>query len=227
MHIRADFTQDVCVTPDDHQWVPSPLPGVERMMLDRIGGELARATSLVRYAPGSGYDAHTHACGEEILVLSGTFSEGALHHTEGAYLRNPPGSSHRPHSDEGALIFVKLGQMPRSDTAHVRLDTRSLSAWHAQGALQVCELHAHGAERVRLVRVPPGEVLSGAVWPDMAHGVEWLVVQGSVMHAAQHLQALSWCRCPVGQAPVLTAGPEGALLYLKTGHLPAALPEGT
>jgi len=31
----------------------SPLPGVERWMLDRVGGEVARATSLVRYAAGA------------------------------------------------------------------------------------------------------------------------------------------------------------------------------
>jgi anti-sigma factor ChrR (cupin superfamily) len=230
MRIRADFTQAVCVKPAHHHWVPSPLPGVERMMLDRIGGEVARATSLVRYAPGSGYDHHAHAGGEEILVLSGIFSEGSLHHPEGAYLRNPPGSSHSPHSDEGALIFVKLGQMPRSDTAHVRRDTRSPSAWTAQGSLQVCELHAHGAERVSLVRVPPGELLSSAMWPDMVHGTECLVVQGLVVPGQRGqvdpwLQPLSWCRFPVGHAPLLTAGPDGALLYLKTGHLPAAYPE--
>jgi anti-sigma factor ChrR (cupin superfamily) len=51
--LHADFTRRVVIRPDDYHWVASPLPGVERMMLDRIGDEVGRATSLVRYAAGS------------------------------------------------------------------------------------------------------------------------------------------------------------------------------
>lgn len=73
MRIHADFTRRVNLSTDDMPWVPSPQAGVERRMLDRIGQEKARATSLVRYAPGSVFPAHAHPGGEEILVLSGTF----------------------------------------------------------------------------------------------------------------------------------------------------------
>lgn len=51
MQLNADFSERVVVRPEDYSWVDSPMPGVERMMLDRIGDEVARATSLVRYAP--------------------------------------------------------------------------------------------------------------------------------------------------------------------------------
>ena len=44
MRIHAEFDQRVLITPDEMEWVPSPLPGVDRRMLDRIGGEVARAT---------------------------------------------------------------------------------------------------------------------------------------------------------------------------------------
>ena len=44
------------------------MPGVERMMLDRIGGEVARATSLVRYAPNSTFSPHVHSGGEGTLL---------------------------------------------------------------------------------------------------------------------------------------------------------------
>jgi len=37
--------------------------------LDRIGAEVARATSIVRYAPGSAFSEHTHTGGEEFIVL--------------------------------------------------------------------------------------------------------------------------------------------------------------
>lgn len=50
VHINADFSERAVTRPDDYQWVNSPMPGVERMTLDRVGDEVARATSLVRYA---------------------------------------------------------------------------------------------------------------------------------------------------------------------------------
>lgn len=51
--IHADFAIPAIVTPDQYDWVSSPQVGVERVMLDRIGGEVARATSIVRYAAES------------------------------------------------------------------------------------------------------------------------------------------------------------------------------
>ena len=96
MLLNSDFSQRAIVTPDDYQWIPSPQPGVERLMLDRIGLEQARATSLVRYAPGSKFPAHSHPGGEEILVLDGIFTENGVDYPAGWYLRSPDGSSHQP-----------------------------------------------------------------------------------------------------------------------------------
>jgi anti-sigma factor ChrR (cupin superfamily) len=53
MEINADFSRRVAVHAARLPWVPSPMAGVERRMLDRIGEEVARATSIVRYAEGS------------------------------------------------------------------------------------------------------------------------------------------------------------------------------
>ena len=69
MQINSDFSQRVVVRPEDYEFIDSPLAGVSRVMLDRAGDEVARATSIVRYKAGSGYSAHTHNGGEEILVL--------------------------------------------------------------------------------------------------------------------------------------------------------------
>ena len=60
MRVNDDFGLRVVVYPDQYQWVASPMPGVQRMMLDRIGDEIARATTIVRYAPNSEFSAHTH-----------------------------------------------------------------------------------------------------------------------------------------------------------------------
>jgi anti-sigma factor ChrR (cupin superfamily) len=75
MRVNADFDQRVVSRPEDQHWIASPLAGVDRIMLDRVGGEVARATSIVRYAPGSHFSAHTHGGGEEFVVLDGVFSD--------------------------------------------------------------------------------------------------------------------------------------------------------
>lgn len=91
MLINADFSRPAIVSADQYHWVASPQPGVERMMLDRVGSNRARATSIVRYASCSWFPQHLHPCGKEILVLSGLFSENGMDYPKGWYLRNPPG----------------------------------------------------------------------------------------------------------------------------------------
>ena len=116
--VNADFTQRVVIATDTMPWIPSPQAGVERRLLDRIGGEVARATSLVRYAPASAFPAHGHALGEEFLVLDGVFSDEHGDYPAGTYVRNPPGSHHTPRTAPGCIIFVKLRQMqPAGDRA--------------------------------------------------------------------------------------------------------------
>jgi len=218
MLVNADFSLRATVTPGHYQWMASPQPGVERVMLDRIGGEKARATSIVRYAPGSVFPRHPHPGGEEILVLSGTFSEGSSHHPAGWYMRNPPGSSHQPSSVEGAVIFVKLWQMRPDEDRHVRVDTRDPSRWIVRDGRATCLLFADTVEHVRLERLPAG----APACPDTVGGAEMLVLEGSLRESTQHYEPGSWLRLPPGDRPDLVAGRAGLTMYLKTGHLPAA-----
>ncbi|MEM8684922.1 MAG: cupin domain-containing protein, partial [Pseudomonadota bacterium] len=126
MRLHADFKQRVVVRPDDYQWVPSPAAGVDRMMLDRVGDEVARATSLVRYAANSEFPSHQHGGGEEIFVLDGEFADENGAYGVGSYLRNPIGTSHSPRiGADGALIFVKLHQFDKRDTEQKVIDTHS------------------------------------------------------------------------------------------------------
>jgi anti-sigma factor ChrR (cupin superfamily) len=60
MKLNADFTKRAVVHAATLDWQASPMAGVERRMLDRIGDEVARATSIVRYAPGSQFSPHVH-----------------------------------------------------------------------------------------------------------------------------------------------------------------------
>ena len=216
MLINADFACRASLLPEQHQWVQSPQQGVERVMLDRVGAEKARATSIVRYAPDSHFPHHLHPGGEEILVLSGTFSADDRHYPAGWYLRNPPTSGHQPYSDEGAVIFVKLWQMSVDETHHVAIDTKDATNWQKQGSRDVCELYSDTTEKVSLQRLNAGEVL---FTDKIAGGAELLVLEGTLIEAEQTYQRGGWIRLPVNAASEIVAGANGATVYLKTGHL--------
>lgn len=218
MLINADFSRRAIVTPHEYQWVASPQGGVERVMLDRMGAEKARATSIVRYAPGSHFPRHQHPAGEEILVLSGTFSDEDGHYPAGWYLRNPPGSCHQPSSREGATIFVKLRQMPLHEARRVRVDTRDPAAWRRQNGRDVCPLFAGDAEQVCLHRVAPNDALVTA----QGDGAELLVLTGAVVAEGEIYGRGSWIRVPADDSLNVVAASQGATVYLKTG-LPVAI----
>src|SRR5579864_363241 len=126
MEINADFSQRVVVHAAQLPWVASPMAGVERRMLDRIGHEVARATSIVRYAPGSHFSAHTHGGGEEFIVLDGVFQDEHGDYPAGSYVRNPPTSRHTPGSTPGCVLFVKLWQFDPADRTQLRADTGAM-----------------------------------------------------------------------------------------------------
>lgn len=219
MLVNPDFSRRAVVTPQAHRWVASPQPQVKRMMLDRLGGEGVRATSLVHYEAGSTFPAHDHPGGEEILVLAGTFSDSSGHYGPGWYLRNPPGSVHQPSSAVGTLIFVKLWQMSEMDTHPVRVDTRDPSAWYRDGQRAVCPLHADHQEQVCLLRLPPEQSLS----LDRRGGAELLVLEGWIAEGTARFDRGSWLRLPPGGDADFSAGAGGVTLYLKTGHLAAMI----
>ncbi len=211
MRINDDFSRWASVTPREYRWVTSPQGGVERVMLDRIGGEQARATSIVRYAPDSFFPRHEHPAGEEILVLSGVFSEEGEHYPAGWYLRNPPGSGHCPSSREGALIFVKLRQMLPDERLSVRIDTRDPAAWQRREGVDVCPLFSNAVEHVSLRRAAPGATALAA----SKRGVELLVLAGAVVIGVQSYERGSWVRSPRGACPAVLAGAHGAMFYVK------------
>jgi anti-sigma factor ChrR (cupin superfamily) len=218
MYLNADLTQRAVLAAEQHRWVPSPQPGVERVMLDRMGAEQGRVTSLVRYAPRSVFPSHTHPGGEEVLVLSGTFADGSGEHGPGCYLRNPPGSMHQPSSPDGALIFVKLWQMTSREKKAVRINTRDSAAWRLEGERRWCQLYVDAREHVRLERLPPGARLP----LDTQGGAELLVLEGGVLADGLWLGECSWLRLPPGDACMPRAGDGGCLVYVKTGHLAEA-----
>jgi len=185
-------------------------------MLERDGGEVARATSLVRYAPGSSFSPHSHGAGEEFLVLDGVFSDETGDFPAGSYVRNPPGSRHTPSSGPGAVILVKLRQMPQEETSSLRLDTRDPALWHDLDlGRQEALLFDAPWERVVMLRLPPNHVGRPEFW---RHGAEFFLVEGDLVVDDTLHRAGTWLRLPPGGGATLASN-IGALLYRKTGHL--------
>lgn len=216
MQLHADLTQRVTLTTPDLPWVDSPMPGVHRRMLDRDGEEVARATSLVRYAPGSAFSPHTHGGGEEFFVLEGVFSDEHGDYPAGTYVRNPVGSIHTPSSQPGCTILVKLWQMHPDDQTRVVVDTTA-APWNpglVEG-LRVMPLHTYSTENVALVKWAPGTQFQPHThWG----GEEIFVLEGVFSDEYGDYSAGTWLRSPHGSRHNPFSR-EGCTIYVKTGHL--------
>jgi ChrR Cupin-like domain len=224
MNLNADFTLRAVVHAARLDWTPSPIPGVDRRMLDRIGDEVARATSIVRYAAHSRFSPHTHGGGEEFLVLDGVFQDEHGNYPSGTYVRNPPTTSHTPGSEPGCTLFVKLWQFDPGDRTSVCTDISALAFVPAPGrpGVEQAALFDDACERVRVERWAPGitvEIPGGS-------GIELLVLDGGFVESGEEFARHSWLRLPVGAPLRATAGRQGCRVWAKSGHLarPLSLP---
>jgi anti-sigma factor ChrR (cupin superfamily) len=181
---------------------------------------VARATSLVRYSPESRFSFHEHGGGEEILVLDGVFSDEEGDYPAGTYVRNPPGTGHAPSSRTGCTLFVKLWQFAHGDNQPVRIDTRR-AGWSPGlvAGLSVMPLHEHDGISTALVRWAPETRFNQHAHPG---GEEILVLEGLFRDEHGEYPAGSWLRNPRWSRHTPYTGPEGALIYVKVGHLGAA-----
>lgn len=216
MQLRSDWSERVVVDSAVMDWADSPVDGVQRKMLERDGEEVARATSIVRYAPGSRFPRHVHAMGEELFVLEGEFCDDSGRFGPGSYIRNPPGSAHAPWSDTGCVLFVKLRYFDPIDQARVVVRTRD-EPWlpGLVPGLQVMPLHDFRTQHTALVRWVPGTYFN----PHRHYGgEEILVVDGTFEDEHGRYPAGSWIRSPhLSQHQPFSR--EGCTILVKTGHL--------
>ena len=217
MELNADFSKRAVVHAARLSWSPSPMAGVQRRMLDRIGEEVARASTIVRYAPNSRFSAHTHGGGEEFLVLDGVFSDEHGDFPAGSYIRNPPSSHHTPGSGPGCTIFVKLWQFDPEDRTHVRIDTTKMPFLAApdRPGVAVMPLFQDARENVRLERWSAGADISLPV----PGGIEILVLDGGFSEGCETFEPQSWLRLPADATLTARAGANGCTVWVKTGHL--------
>jgi len=198
-------------------WQLSPIEGVERRMLDRIGGEVARATSIVRYAPGSQFSSHTHEGGEEFIVLDGVFQDEHGEYPPGSYIRNPPTTHHTPRSEKGCIIFVKLWQFDPNDRTQVTLNFNTMERILAadRSGVSISPLFENSRETVQIEQWQPDTHIN----VNLPDGAELLVLDGTLTERGDHLHKHSWLRLPCGSNLDATAGSEGAVLWTKYRHL--------
>jgi hypothetical protein len=222
MELNADFTRRVVLHGDEIAWQPSPIAGVSRRMLDRIGDEVARATSIVRYDPHSRFSPHVHGGGEEFIVLEGVFQDEHGDFPAGSYIRNPPQSRHTPGSEPGCTILVKLWQFDLVDRTHVRIATDKIGrvADGERPGVAVTPLFKDAREDVRLEHWAPG----AEVVVDADGGAELFVLDGGFREGGDELHRHSWLRVPIGYRIRARAGSDGARVWIKTGHLRFARP---
>ena len=217
MELNADFSVGVLLHAPDLEWTPSPMEGVHRRMLDRIGDEVARATTIVRYAAGSSFSPHTHSGGEEFFVLEGVFQDEHGDYPAGTYVRNPPTSRHTPRSLPGCVIFVKLRQFDLADRREVRLtmSEQPRTAVVDLPGVSRAVLFEDARERVEYQKWE-SHSSSQQVFDK---GAELFVLGGELHTNHGVLHAQSWLRIPPGGTLDATTQQQEATLWTKVGHL--------
>lgn len=216
--VNQDFTKRIAINSEKETWHKSPSDGVERLYLERDdGGESAVATTIVRFAPGSKFDEHLHDGGEEFIVLEGTFSDEFGSYPKGTYVRNPKGSSHNPYSESGCVLFVKLRQFQSDDQKPVVVDTNK-EPWlpGLVDGLSVMPLHNFDTEHAALVKWSSNTIFN----PHQHWGGEEILVLEGVFHDEFGVYPKgSWLRSPHLSQHTPFTKDEGALIFVKTGHL--------
>lgn len=216
MRLNDDLSARVAVDAAALDWVASPVKGVDRRMLFRIGEEKARATSIVRYAAGSHFSSHGHPGGEEFLVLEGVFQDESGDFPGGTYVRNPPGTGHAPRSEVGCTIFVKLWQFRRDDRARiVRRPGEGEPANLRPGVVSSLILFEGADELVMLEEWQAGAQMELT----SRFGLELLVLSGAFSDGAVTRGRWTWLRLPGGERLNVHVGSEGARVWYKSAPL--------
>jgi anti-sigma factor ChrR (cupin superfamily) len=216
MRLNDDLGHRTLVHAGSMDWVPSPASGVERRMLFRIGEEKARATSIVRYAPGSHFSRHGHPGGEEFFVLEGTFQDETADFPTGTYVRNPPGTGHAPGAEGGCTIFVKLWQFKKDDRERVvRRPGEGEAVTLRPGVTSSLILFEGADERVML------ETWQSHAEIELANpqGLELLVIDGAFADGVDTLDRWSWLRLPAGEPLRARVRSQGARVWYKCAPL--------
>lgn len=214
-NLNMDFSKNIVIHTAEMEWVASPHPKVLRKPLERESAESGHTTSVVQYLEDASFNAHPHPLGEEIFVISGTFSDETGDYPAGTYLRNPPGSQHSPFSKDGCVIFVKLNQFHPEDLKTIRINTNEDLWRQGHGNLRVFPLHEFRGAGTALVKWPAGEKF---IPHSHFGGEEIFVLSGTFKDEYGEYPAGTWIRNKhlSNHHPYVD---EETIILVKTGHL--------
>ncbi len=216
---NSDFAQRIVINTADSTWDDGKSTGIARLCLD-LASKVGSSSSVNRYAPGTSFSREVNDGGEEIFVLEGSFSDEKGKYSAGTYLRNPPQGVQSLRSTEGCTLFVKTGHFQPQDKRFIKAET-SGAQWYPGlvPGLSVMPLHDFDGVGTALVRWAPNTVFQPHVHPG---GEEIFVLQGVFRDEHGEYPANTWIRSPrySKHAPFTEA--EGAIIYVKTGHIKPA-----
>ncbi|MBO6505147.1 MAG: cupin domain-containing protein [Kordiimonadaceae bacterium] len=218
MLMNNDVTKRVVIRPEDYRWTTTEAESTQHTLLDQSGIDGERATMIVRYPADAVLVQPSPAGGEEFLVLEGALSDEWGAYPVGTYVRSPAGRSRRRQVGEnGATVFIKRGQLAEHDSAGIHIDT-SKTPWHLGQVpgLSVMPLHSFEGEHAALVKWAP---YTEFVPHRHFGGEEIYVLQGTFHDEHGVYPAGSWLRSPHLSAHHPFTKEDGALIYVKTGHL--------
>ena len=97
---RRDWTEaeegSFALAGDRMDWRQGMVPGLKVTSLHE---GLTKHTALVRWAPDTRFNPHTHVGGEEILVLAGVFRDEHGAYPAGTWIRSPHMNHNRPFTE--------------------------------------------------------------------------------------------------------------------------------
>ena len=216
--LNQNFHEKVVLKSSQLIPISSPCDGVERTLLERNeNSEYAISTTIVEFKPNSFFSEHVHDSGEELFVLEGIFSDEFGDYPAGTYIRNPHNTKHSPFSKNGCRLLVKLRQFNPMDNKQVIINTNS-QAWMpglVQG-LKVMPLHSYEYESTALVKWDSHTEFS---FHQHYGGEEIFVLKGTFYDEFGKYPEHTWIRSPHMSKHKPFTLDDGALIFVKTGHL--------
>lgn len=101
-HLEIEDDQRMLVQTAGSPWYQGLVDGLSVMSLSEFG---TQHTALVRWAPGTRFNAHRHFGGEEIYVLDGVFEDEFGAYPEGTWMRR---RLHHLCEDGASAAFTEL-----------------------------------------------------------------------------------------------------------------------
>ncbi len=215
--LNLNFNERIVINASQLAWVGALAPRVWHKQFERELPGRGRSTSLVRCQTNAFFEKHTHPMGEEVLVLDGVYADEHGEYPAGTYLRYPPGSAHKPYSETGCILFVKVDHFQEGDDQRVVIREDELNWTRHECGCSMATLHSYGEEHTALVKwsqgqCPPVHSRQG--------GEEILILEGDLADEHGTYPSRTWIRYPHLSEHNFVSE-EGALVFIKNCHLPS------